>query len=291
VISFVPPWNGWDSNTARALRKTGFKILSSNRFYWSKEAKALTIIPSTTNLYELQSVVENGKLSESSVIVVLYHPADIYESSEPGLIYFDLQHFDNLLGKISVLPNVKVVTLQQLATIGEDLTLNRFRLAVHLQYFRDFWQEILPKRFFSKRLLPTHLLPGEKDWMFYLTEAQYQKKVTFWIFVTLVFMILTILLGTVIRHVLSRLAFKKWCLIGDWVAVVVIFLSIAAESHLVYKGYHIVAARTIPGFIGLGFLLFRILHVVKQFKHQRRLKARTSEPPPQVQRRSQCRQN
>lgn len=278
IVSFVPPWNGWDLNTARALKKSGFKILSSRRFYWSKEAEGLTIIPSTTSLYELQSVVENGNLPESGVIVALYHPTDICEGPEPRSSYFSPQRFDKLLGKISVLPNVKVVTLQQLAAIKGDLTIDRFRLAVHVQYFRDFWQEVLPKRFFSKRLLPRHLLPGEKDWMIYLTETQYQGKVRFWVLVTVIIMTVTIFIGLIIRYVLSRLASKKWCLIADWFAVVVVFLAIAAESHLMYKGYHMVAARAIPGFIGLGFLLFRIPDVVKRGEHQRRSKVKTSEP-------------
>ena len=277
VVSFVPPWNGWDLNTARALKESGFKILSSRRFYWSKEAEGLTIIPSTISLYELQTVVENGNLPESGVIVALYHPTDICEGLKLGSSYFGPQRFDKLLSNISVLPDVEVVTLQQLAAIKGDLTIDRFRLAVYLQYFRDFWQEILLKRFFSKRLLPTHLLPGEKDRMIYLTEIQYQGKVRFWFLVTAVFMAITIFIGLIIRYVLSRLVSRKWCLIGDWFAVVVVFLAIAAESHLMYKGYHMVAARAIPGFIGLGFLLFRISHVVKRGEHKRSLKVKTFE--------------
>jgi len=268
VVSFVPPWNGWDSNTARALKNAGFKTLSSRRFYWSKEAEGLTIIPSTTSLYELQSVVENGNLPESGVIVALYHPTDICEGPELGSSYFGLQRFDKLLCKISILPDVKVVTLQQLAARKGDLTLDRFHSAVHLQYFRDFWQEVLPKRFFPKRLLPKHLLPGEKDWMIYLTETQYQEKVRFWLLVTVIFLAVTTSIGLIIRYALWRLVSKKWCLIADLFAVVVIILAIATELHLMYKGYHMVAARAIPGFIGLGFLLVRISHFVRRCQHE-----------------------
>jgi len=277
VISFVPPWNGWDSNTARALKQAGFKILSARRFYWSKEAESLTMIPSTTSLHELEFGVENGDFPESGVIVVIYHPTDICASPELGSNCYGPQRLGKLLDKISVLPDVKVVTLQQLAAIKGDLTSDRFRSAVHLQYFRDFWQEVLPRRFFSQRLLPKHLLPGEKDWMVYLTESQYQKKVRFWVLVTVIFMAVTIFIGLIIRYVLSRLVSKKWCLIGDLFAVVVVFLAIAAEIQLIYKGYHIVAVRAIPGFIGLGFLLFRILQVVKRGEYQRRLKTETFE--------------
>jgi hypothetical protein len=271
VVTFVPPWNGWDLNTARALKKAGFKILSSRRFYWSKEVEGLTIIPSTTSLYELESVVENGNLPESGVIVALYHPPDICEGLTPESSYFGPQRFGELLRKISVLPDVKVVTLKQLAAIKEDLTLDRFRSAVHLQYFRDFWQEVFPKR-----LLPKHLLPGKKDWTIYLTEAQYQEKVRFWLLVTVTFVAVPIFVGLIIRYVLSRLVSWKWCLIADWFAVVVLFLAIAAEFHLMYKGYHMVASRAIPGLIGLGFLLFRIRYIVKRREHKRRSKVKTS---------------
>jgi hypothetical protein len=92
-------------------------------------------------------------------------------------------------------------------------------------------------------------------------------------------MAVTMLFGLIIRYVLSRLVSKKSCLIVDYFALVVVFLAIAAESHLMYKGYHMVAARAIPGFIGLGFLLFRILHVVKRGELQRWSKIKTSKPP------------
>jgi len=37
VVSFVPPWHGWDSNTAKALKESGFRVLSSNRFFFSRQ--------------------------------------------------------------------------------------------------------------------------------------------------------------------------------------------------------------------------------------------------------------
>ena len=97
ITTFVPPWNAWDDNTAKALVESGFSILSADRSYYGKMAAKLTIVPFTAQLWELESLLNCGDMPDSSVIVVLYHPPQIVRFSGQEERYFGLERFENLL--------------------------------------------------------------------------------------------------------------------------------------------------------------------------------------------------
>jgi len=254
ISTFVPPWNGWTGDTARILKKLGFKILSADRYYYYKSAKGLKVIPFTTFLENLESMVDQHRLPEEGIIVVLYHPYDIVRfPGTKGSYYLGVERFEKLLQKLSAMQQVKVVTLQQLANGVEGLTIERYRAANSLRRQRSFWAKLLPR----------HLWPGTEKQGVYLAQEEYSQTLRYWKVATAGLIAGLFMMGLLVRHLLSLVLAAKWCFRIDVLATLLFCLSVIAELRLMQRGYHITVIRAIPGFFGSSFLIALILRVIR----------------------------
>jgi predicted deacetylase len=260
ISTFVPPWNAWTDETAKSLRQAGFRILSADRHYYYESADSLAVIPFTAVLSELESMVREQSLPEESIVVVLYHPFEIVEFPEPlSGYYFGLRRFSDLLRELSVMPQVKVVTLQQLAEGATDLSIERYRAANSLGRLRAFWS----------RLLPEHLLPGAGKQQLYLARAQYLQMLRYWRAITAGALVGLLMMGVAVRYLLGLVVPDKWRLRIDVFMTIVFCLGIVAELRLVERGYHITGIRAVPFFIGVSFVAALLSRIFRGSKTAR----------------------
>jgi predicted deacetylase len=253
ISTFVPPWNAWADETAKSLRQAGFRVLSADRHYYHESADSLTVIPFTAVLSELESMVQERSLPEESIVVVLYHPFEIAKFPELGSYYFGIARFEKLLQKLSMMPHVKVVTLQQLAERDTDLSIERYRAVNSLCKLRAFWL----------RLLPEHLLPGAVKQQLYLTQAQYLQMLRYWRAITATLLVGLLMMGVAVRYLLVLVVTDKWRLRIDVFMTIVFCLAIVAELRLLQRGYHITGIRAIPIFLSAGFVAPLILRMFR----------------------------
>ncbi len=257
ITAFSPPYNGWNDNTTRVLKECGFKILSADRFFYYKSVKGLTVIPWTASLQELESVVNEIPLPRDGMMVVLFHPREITKlvgREDYETHYFGIDRFDRLLHKLSMTPNVEVVTLKHLSQKCTDLTLERYRMA----------NQLLRQRYFWKDLLPEHLLPGVKKHEFYLSSVEYSKSLLPWRVAVICLVIVLFLVGLIIRRFFSLILSAKGRFRVDVIATLLFFLSVLKEIQIIYKGWHITAISAIPAFLTVSFVLALSLQAVKK---------------------------
>ena len=258
IATFVPPWNAWDSHTARALKKAGFRILSAMRYHYCDSVKGLTVIPRTGGLFQLELIMEKTELAQDSIVVVLYHPYDLVQFAGKESC-FGIERSGRVLEKLSRFPNVEVLTLSQLADRRDDLTAERFREAVVLFKLRDFWSNNE-----SINLLPEHLLPGADMEGFYLSAAEYSKSLWYWRTITTAFAAGLFIIGLCVRRLLRSILSAKWGFRLDVIASLVFFLSVLKEIQIVNKGYHMTAISAVPAFVAGSFLIGLILRVAEK---------------------------
>ncbi len=250
ISTFVPPWNAWTDDTAKILKKLGFKILSADRHYYYKSAKGLKIIPYTVVPQELELMVVQKLLPEQGIIVVCYHPFEIVSlPGELGSHYFGIERLEKLLQKLSTMHNVKVVTFTQLAEKCEDLTFERYKKANKMWRQRAFWA----------KLLPPHLWPGVDNQKIYLTGDEYSRTLSYWQAATVTFVAGLFITGLLVRYLLSSVLSAKWCFRIDVLATLLFCLSIIAEFRLWQRGYHTTGIRAIPLFFSISFVIVLVL--------------------------------
>lgn len=245
INTFVPPFNGWDDNTAEALKQTGFTILSADRLYSCRSASKLALIPCTATLKELETIADSSIIHEShGIIVVLYHPTDITKklgSSE----YYGVDRFDKLLGKLSSVSNVEVVTFQDLTQMFDDFTEDRCRAAGTLLRQRYFW----------KRLVPSDLLPGQMRRVFYLSRDEYRNSLLLWRLAKAGFIAAFFIAGAITRYTLTSILPQKWWIRCDVIATVLFIMSAVKEIQIVVKGYPVTAISGIPALFTVSFVI------------------------------------
>jgi peptidoglycan/xylan/chitin deacetylase (PgdA/CDA1 family) len=245
ITTFVPPWNSWDRNTASILSVTGYEVLSGDRLLYSRIVERLTIIPGTASLEDLEAVADGSGLPANGVMVVLFHPKDITRIDGYEGRPFGIGKLDQLLSKVSTMPDTKVVTFQWLARNCNDLTNERYRLAARLFQLRHFWRS----------LLPVQLLPGTQERHLYLSAYEYSTLLSLWMVITAVFGAILFAVGLVVRRLLSMRLSLKWRLRIDLMACSLFVLSILKEIQIVYKGYPLTAVSSMPAFLTAGFVL------------------------------------
>ena len=256
VDVFVPPWNDWTYDTGRIVEELGFKILSADSYCYYNSIKKTLVIPFTSHLREIESLLVNKSLPDKSVIVVLYHPYDIVKfPNEKESWYFGTERFDKLLHALSTEPNVKVVTLGHLCEENADLIAKGYFLANKLKRLQSFW----------RRLLPPQLLPGAGRDLFYLNVQKYSEILRPWYYITSVFIAGIVAAGFLFRIFLGRrLSVKRRVRINIFAAVL-LFISIFAEFRLLQRGYHITGIRAIPGLIAVGVLLGTLIIWIRRY--------------------------
>ena len=255
ISTFAPPWNGWNANTAKALKKTGFTILSTDRYYYYESARDLIHIPFTAVPRELEELINEGQLPAESIIVVLYHPFEIVEfDGALSSYYFGVERFERLLQKLSAMPEVKAVTLQQLANEVPDLiTIERYRAANSLLKQRSFWGKLVSKR----------LSPGVSKEPIYLSLDEYHQTARYWKMAQLGLLAALVVMGLLVRYLLGSILAAKWRVRTDVLATCIFCLAIVAELRLLQRGYHITGIRAIPIFLSAGFVAALILRMFR----------------------------
>lgn len=245
ITTFVPPWNTWDNNTAKALKKTGFSILSADCYYYHEAAKDLTLIPFTAQLWDLELMLNDRSLPKDGIVVVLYHPSQIVVIEGKEGVYFGIERLEELLRKLSILPEVNVVTLTQLADEVGDLTTERCRKANALWRQRSFWG----------KLLPVHMRPGTSRQAVYLTEGEYSRILGHWKIATAGLIAGLSILGLLTRYLFSHVLADRWRSRIDILATLLFCFSIIAELRLMQRGYHISGIRAVPVFFSVSFVI------------------------------------
>jgi len=252
INTFVPPWNGWDENTAFALKQAGFTILSADRYYYFDSARGLNLIPFTAVPGELELMVHEGRLPKEDLIVVLYHPFEITEfSGTPGDSYYGIERFEKLFRKLTEISEIEVGTFVDLVNKSNTLTVERYQQAQGLWRQQSFWA----------RLLPRHFWPGIKKQEVYLGRDEYSQTKNCWVFATAGFIVGFLVLGLLSRHLLGLVLPAKWYLVTDVVMTLLFCVSLISELRLVQRGYHMSGIRGIPLFFGGGFVIGLILRV------------------------------
>lgn len=91
IIVFIPPWNGYDSNTVSGMEKTGFKTISAGLRGLSINS-TIDYLPLTTTIKELKEIFqEDHNIRIKDVIVVVNLHAYEFETIE------DLNNVEKLL--------------------------------------------------------------------------------------------------------------------------------------------------------------------------------------------------
>jgi len=252
---FVPPWNAWNSDTAEVLKKVGFSILSADRDHYYESVRGLRVIPYTALLSELEMIVNQDRLPQDGIVVVVYHPEDIFRfPGEAANYYFGVERLEKLLQKLLRLEGVEVGTFAHLLETHDDITIERYKQANNLWRQRSFWAKLLPR----------DLWPGAKDQGVYLLAEEYSRQVRNWRLASAGLIGGLLVFGLMIRHLLVSLLSARWCLRIDILVTLFFCLSIIAELRLLQRGYHVTAIRSIPVFFGVGFVMRLVLQILRR---------------------------
>ncbi len=127
IVTFIPPWNTYDTDTVRALEDAGFRTLSSGAS-GPVTPSNLAVLPATCGLGELQSAVEyvRGLDGRGYVIVVLFHAYNFVEvDTKHGTLNYE--EFERLLEWVARQPDVSVSTLKQAAGVETGYNMDCLR--------------------------------------------------------------------------------------------------------------------------------------------------------------------
>lgn len=163
ISTFIPPFNGWNEHTARALVNSGFRILSADRHQPGDAVTPLTNIPFTAQLWELEELLVQDRLPTDSLVVALYHPPQIARIPNHEHRYYGIERMKALLDRLAARPEIRVVNLEYLQASCADLTPGRYMAAARLQRMKALWTPLLPAKF----------RPGTSKDFIYLPEKEY----------------------------------------------------------------------------------------------------------------------
>ena len=129
VNVFIPPWNSYDSNTLRALKKLNFSAISASLNGGALKNSKLKFLPATTNISGVRDAIVSARRSSDirPLIVVLFHLYDFVETDEEqGSLSF--KEFSDLLNWINSQKDIRLLSISQATEKNDCLDVNRFRL-------------------------------------------------------------------------------------------------------------------------------------------------------------------
>lgn len=125
LITFIPPWNSYDSNTLNSLVLNKFRIISADR-YGLSSSEFIQYIPCTyLGLALLQNVIESNTY-RSGIMVILLHTYD-FNNKGPGKRHAFLNELNQVLHFINT-NSIQCFTFRQLLVDGENLGRSRYLL-------------------------------------------------------------------------------------------------------------------------------------------------------------------
>lgn len=134
VKAFIPPFNGYDSETLTALEKSGYTLLSAGLGGPAHRDSNLRFLPGGPYPYRLKSVVLSALSNNhtDALVIATIHPYDIIESGRAlpdfrhGSQQISLKKLQEDIQAIKQLQNVQFLSISELFQGGEDLTQERF---------------------------------------------------------------------------------------------------------------------------------------------------------------------
>lgn len=127
--AFIPPWNGYDKNTLRALEHVGIPVLSANRFGTCNRSINLLYAPITTEFDLIGEALQHARKSEDSspIIGVMIHPYNFSESND-SRASFDLVEFDSEIRHLIGCDDITITSINALANDGpQEIDQERYR--------------------------------------------------------------------------------------------------------------------------------------------------------------------
>jgi len=194
VDVFVPPWNAWDANTARALEELEFTWLSPDLNHAEYSGDQLNIAPQCTAdpAQALQWIQKNQDLPGDVALVLVTHPFDF--AGEQGETYF--KQLEKLLVYVETSNNWQSVGFNDLPMLQASSWAQRFREAVTW----DRAQVILHDMFDTAGV--TGLI--QRQPVFLMPQSFYDSQTWYWQGMIYVVLFFTACVGGAIAWITSR---------------------------------------------------------------------------------------
>jgi len=150
ITTFIPPWNSFDKTTLRVLEDLGFNCFSGGIRGHAPENSGLYFLPATCSILQVRETVERirRKKIKRALIVVMLHEAEFIA---PGstLGFFTPEELDNSLDWLAAQEDITFKSIDQLASLGEELSPRRFN------YYNSYGKSLL----FAPPIVDTTTIP------------------------------------------------------------------------------------------------------------------------------------
>ena len=129
INTFIPPWNQYDINTLRALKKLDFSNISAGLLRDSVANAALNFLPETCGITQLPQALKaaQGFPVRNPLIIAVFHLFEIKEiNAKKGKITF--REFSEFVNRLGLVDDICMVSIGQATEIMADFGADRFML-------------------------------------------------------------------------------------------------------------------------------------------------------------------
>lgn len=225
---FIPPWNAWDENTARALEELEFTWLSPDLHHAEYSGNRLHIAPESVNdpATALEWMQTTHDLPDQSVLVMVTHPFEF--EGEPGESY--MNHLEDLLSFVNSSSAWRCVGFTDLPLNTDEPWAQRFHKAV----IWDHSQRIIQDSFvLSKIISPVPL--------FFRTAEWFNQHTLYWQCLIYSSMVITAVVGGLVAWIILVLLLTSprlmlWGFLASLAAFVILVagaVAISTEGYLI----------------------------------------------------------
>lgn len=124
TVTFIPPWNLYDSTTIDVLKDLNFKLISSDKYGCIYE-NGISYLPHTIdNIQEIEKLVRSH-FTDNVILVVMIHAYNFNDHRKDLYVKSTTATLDKVL-KFLKENNVKCFTYRQLIEANEDLSSKRY---------------------------------------------------------------------------------------------------------------------------------------------------------------------
>jgi peptidoglycan/xylan/chitin deacetylase (PgdA/CDA1 family) len=230
VPVFVPPWNSWDANTARALDSLGFAWCSPDAHHADYDDGRVRFVPQTASEpSQVLAFLRSGQtVPPGSILVLTTHPFDF--TGPDGDRYF--QSLEQLLQQVQSDPNWACVGLGDLppATLAEWHL--RFRRAVAWNNTADLAQDMVCLAPLAARPAPL-----------YESVNAYVNRTLSWRLVIAIALLVAVALGWLAGCLAARWGRRRWARTAALLPALAALILLAGALSIVARGYHVRGIR------------------------------------------------
>lgn len=253
VDIFVAPYNGWSYPTGQVLEKCNFSIFSADRYYCYNSISAMSVIPFTALIAEIETL-DLSVIKSDAAIIILFHPEEIVRSDskrgEYGEIqYISMERLENLLKKFKENDNIHVVTMKELLDMG-DFSFQKYQAVAKQYSFYYFFSPVINFRTKTAKLVSVPLFEYATTSCYGLTIAA--------------IVIAIVLIGFIVGVLLCRIfdsKQKRWVFL---LIFIVTLMVLAKVFHVYYKGFTLLTIKHVtPILLGAGSILGFIFHSMR----------------------------